>query len=173
MGMEQPTGCTFTSLKSLSMLKLETVQHRLSNVKSIVSSETRALRTQNITPVITVNGSLLRKSVAHVIVGTHRYLREVPKLIKIGFNAWRSSTSSYEVVQGMQVSYINYGVLFLIQSNFYSNCILFLIAESYSCLLRLKSLAEEDALRVQPGSGEARVLYVHSLLSVFGFAEFD
>lgn len=107
MGMEQPTGCTFTSLKSSSMVKLESFQHRLSNVKSIVSSETRALRTRNITPVITVNGSLLHKSVAHVIVGTHRYLKEVPKLIKIGFNAWRSSATTYEVVQGMQVPYIN------------------------------------------------------------------
>ncbi|KAH6784477.1 pesticidal crystal cry8Ba protein [Perilla frutescens var. hirtella] len=128
MGMEQPTGCTFTSLKSSSMVKLESFQHRLSNVKSIVSSERRVQRTQNITPVITINGSLLHKSVAHIIVGTCRYLKEVPKLIKIGFNAWRNSASTYEVVQ-----------------------------ESYSCLLRLKSSPEEDALRMQPGSGEARV----------------
>ncbi|KAG6397519.1 hypothetical protein SASPL_143688 [Salvia splendens] len=128
MGMEQPTGCTFTSLKSSSMVKLETFQQRLSNVKSIVSSETRALRTQNITPVVNLNGSLLHKRVAHVIVGTRRYLREVPKLIKIGFNAWRKSSSTYELVQ-----------------------------ESYSCLLRLKSSPEEDALRMQPGSGETRV----------------
>ncbi|XP_047971704.1 uncharacterized protein LOC125214638 isoform X2 [Salvia hispanica] len=128
MGMEQPTGCTFTSLKSSSMVKLETFQQRLSNVKSVVSSETRALRTQNITPVVNLNGSLLHKRVAHVIVGTRRYLREVPKLIKIGFNAWRRSAATYELVQ-----------------------------ESYSCLLRLKSSPEEDALRMQPGSGETRV----------------
>lgn len=107
MGMEQPTGCTCTSLKSSSMVKLESFQHRLSNVKSIVSSETRALRTQNITPVITVNGSLLHKRIAHIIVGTRRYLREVPKLIKISFNAWRSSASTYEVVQGVQASCIH------------------------------------------------------------------
>lgn len=128
MGLEQPTGCAYTSLKSSSMVKLDSIQHRLSNVKSIVSSERRALRTQNITPVITINGYLLHKSVAHIIVGTRRYLKEVPKLLKIGFNAWRNSASTYEVVQ-----------------------------ESYSCLLRLKSSPEEDALRMQPGSGEARV----------------
>ncbi|KAL1569676.1 hypothetical protein AAHA92_01126 [Salvia divinorum] len=128
MGMEQPTGCTFTSLKSSSMVKLETFQQRLSNVKSVVSSETRALRTQNITPIVNVSSSLLHKSVAYIIVGTRRYLREVPKLIKIGYNAWRRSASTYELVQ-----------------------------ESYSCLLRLKSSPEEDALRMQPGSGEARV----------------
>ncbi|KAK6150355.1 hypothetical protein DH2020_015287 [Rehmannia glutinosa] len=77
MGLEPPTGCTFTSLKSSSMVK---------------------------------------------------YLKEVPELIKISFNAWRSSSSSYEVVQ-----------------------------ESYSCLLRLKSSPEENAARMQPGSGETRV----------------
>lgn len=103
MGMEQPSGCTFTSIKSTSMVKLESFQHRLSNVKSIVSSESRALRTQNINPVITVNGSLLQKSVAHMIVGTRRYLKQLPKLIKISFNAWRSSSTTYEVVQGMHV----------------------------------------------------------------------
>lgn len=100
MGLEQPTGCAYTSLKSSSVVKLESIRHRLSNVKSIVSSERRALRTKNITPVITINGYLLHKSVAHVIVGTRRYLKEVPKLLKIGFNAWRNSASTYEVVQG-------------------------------------------------------------------------
>ncbi|KAK6150353.1 hypothetical protein DH2020_015285 [Rehmannia glutinosa] len=129
MGLEPPTGCTFTSLKSSSMVKLESFQLRLSNVKAIVSAERRASRRERITPVMTVNGSLLNQSMAYIIVGTRRYLKEVPELIKISFNAWRSSSSSYEVVQ-----------------------------ESYSCLLRLKSSPEEDAARMQPGSGETRIL---------------
>ncbi|KAK6125853.1 hypothetical protein DH2020_040401 [Rehmannia glutinosa] len=128
MGLEPPTGCTFTSLKSSSMVKLESFQLRLSNVKAIVSAERRASRRERITPVMTLNGSLLNQSMAYIIVGTRRYLKEVPELIKISFNAWRSSSSSYEVVQ-----------------------------ESYSCLLRLKSSPEENAARMQPGSGETRV----------------
>lgn len=32
--------------------------------------------------------------------------------------------------------------------------------ETYSCFLRLKSSTEEDAIRMQPGSGETHVLYV-------------
>lgn len=32
--------------------------------------------------------------------------------------------------------------------------------ETYSCFLRLKSTEEEDAVRMQPGSGETHVLYV-------------
>lgn len=54
----------------------------------------------------------------------------------------------------------NWGCFISISSKFWLNGILFLIAESYSCLLRLKSSPEEDALRMQPGSGETRVLYV-------------
>lgn len=103
MGLESPTGCSFTSIKSSSMVKLESLQLRLSNVKSIVSSERRVLRRERIAPVMTVNGSLLPQSMAYIIVGTHRYLKEVPELIKIGFNAWRSSSSSYQVVQGIYI----------------------------------------------------------------------
>lgn len=101
MGLEPPTGCAFASLKSSSVVKLEAFQLRLSNVKSVVSSERKALRRERVTPVMTVNGSLLHQSMAYVIVGARRYLKEVPELIKSGFNAWKSSSSSYEVVQGM------------------------------------------------------------------------
>ncbi|KAL6575879.1 hypothetical protein OROHE_000350 [Orobanche hederae] len=128
MGVEPPTGCAFTSLKSSSVVKLESFQLRLSNMKSIVSAERKALQRDRIIPVMTVNGSLIPQKMAYIIVGTRRYLREVPELLKIGFSAWRSTSSSYEVVQ-----------------------------ESYSCLLRLKSSPEEDAARMQPGSGETRL----------------
>ena len=36
----------------------------------------------------------------------------------------------------------------------------FAVSETYPCLLRLKSLAEEDAVKMQAGSGETHVLYV-------------
>ncbi|KZV53773.1 hypothetical protein F511_00039 [Dorcoceras hygrometricum] len=128
MGMDPPTGCTFSSLKSSSSIKLESLQLRLTNVKSIISSERRALKTERVSPIVNVNGSLLQQSMTYVIVGTRRYAKEVPKLLKIGLNAWRSSTTSYEMVQ-----------------------------ESYTCLLRSKSSSEDDAVRMHPGSGETRV----------------
>ncbi|KAL6558737.1 hypothetical protein OROMI_019087 [Orobanche minor] len=129
MGFDPPTGCTFASLKSTSVVKLETFQHKLSNVKSIVSSERKALRRDCVTPVVAANGSLLHRTVAYIMVGTRRYLKDVPKLMKIGFNALQSSSKSCEDQ----------------------------VQESYSCLLRLKSSPEEDTVRMQPGSGETRV----------------
>ncbi len=42
-------------------------------------------------------------------------------------------------------------------------------SETYSCLLRLKSSPEEDAIRMQPGAGDTHVLYVLSLLLFFLF----
>ncbi|KAL3630486.1 hypothetical protein CASFOL_023470 [Castilleja foliolosa] len=128
MGFDPPTGCTFASIKSTSIVRLGSFQHKLSNVKSIVSTERKALRQGRVTPAVTVKGSLLHQSMAYIAIGTRRYLKEVPELIKISFNALRSNSSSNEEVQ-----------------------------ETYSCLLRLKSSPEEDAVRMQPGSSETRV----------------
>lgn len=41
-------------------------------------------------------------------------------------------------------------------------------SETYSCFLRLKSSSEEDAIRMQPGSGETHVLY--ALFSCFSLS---
>lgn len=101
MGLDPPTGCAFSSLKSSSIVKLESFQCRLSNVKSILSSERRVLRKAHVTPRVPIDGSFLQQSMTYVVVGTRRYMKEVPELIKIGVNAWRHSSSSYEVVQGM------------------------------------------------------------------------
>lgn len=104
MGLEPPTGCAFSTIKSTSKVKLENIQLRLSNVKTIVTSERRSLRRDRITPMVTVNGSLVNKSLAYMIVGTQRFAKEVPELIKISYNAWRSTSSKYEVVQGIYAS---------------------------------------------------------------------
>ncbi|KAG6383472.1 hypothetical protein SASPL_156774 [Salvia splendens] len=105
MGTEQPTGFTFTSLKSSSTGKLETFQQRLSNVKLVVSSNKKKKKKKK------------RKK------GKNEKREKKEKNKK---NLTFAST--YELVQ-----------------------------ESYSCMLRLKSSSEEDALGMQPGPGEARV----------------
>lgn len=61
------------------------------------------------------------------------YVREVSTLLKAGATSLRNSTTN-ETTQ-----------------------------ETYCCLLRLKSSAEEEAFRVQPGSGEAHVFLPESL----------
>ncbi|XP_073010311.1 uncharacterized protein [Typha latifolia] len=62
-----------------------------------------------------------------------QYIRQVSGLLKIGVSTLRSS-SSYEIVQ-----------------------------EIYSCQLKLKSLAEDEWVRMQPGSGETHVFFPDSL----------
>lgn len=61
-------------------------------------------------------------------------MKEVVELIKSGVTGLRGSSSSYDVV-----------------------------SETYSCLLRLKSSSEEDAVRMQPGSGETHLFFPDSL----------
>lgn len=39
----------------------------------------------------------------------------------------------------------------------------YFVTETYYCLLKLRSSIEETGIRMQPGSGETRVLYVSSL----------
>jgi hypothetical protein len=47
-----------------------------------------------------------------------------------------------------------------------------MLSETYSCLLRLKSSPEDDAIRMQPGSGDTHVLYVLFLCLFFVFLNF-
>ncbi|GAB2219633.1 hypothetical protein Droror1_Dr00007270 [Drosera rotundifolia] len=79
------------------------------------------------------NGSFSHKSLAYVKAGTG-YIKQVSGLLKVGVTTLRQNSSSYEPVQ-----------------------------ELYSCLLRLKSSPEEDAVRMQPGSGETHVFFPDDL----------
>ncbi|PWA52563.1 hypothetical protein CTI12_AA453550 [Artemisia annua] len=62
-----------------------------------------------------------------------QYIKQVSGLLKVGVSTLRSSSSAYEV------------------------------QESYSCQLRLKSSAEGDTIRMQPGSGETHIFLPDSL----------
>ncbi|ESQ54863.1 hypothetical protein EUTSA_v10024255mg [Eutrema salsugineum] len=76
--------------------------------------------------------SLSRQSLGYVHAST-QYLKQVSGLLKIGVTSLRNSSTSYDVVQ-----------------------------ETYSCRLRLKSLTEDDAIMMQPGSGESHVFFPDS-----------
>lgn len=114
-------------------IKLESLRYRLSNLRSTFSSGWQALRRIHVVARIPANGSFSRKSLAYVHASS-QYIKQVSGLLKTGVTTLRSSPSSYEGVQ-----------------------------ETYSCMLRLKSSAEEEAIRMLPGSGETHVFFPDSL----------
>ncbi|KAJ7958937.1 Pesticidal crystal cry8Ba protein [Quillaja saponaria] len=114
-------------------IKLESVRHHFSSLQLTLASGWQTLKKVRFVPRIPANGSLARQSLAYVHAST-RYIQQVSGLLKTGVTTLRNSSSSYEVVQ-----------------------------ETYSCLLRLKSSAEEDAIKMQPGSGETHLFFPDSV----------
>ncbi|KAM1203766.1 hypothetical protein ACFX13_020079 [Malus domestica] len=115
------------------VIKLESIRHHLSSFQSTIASGWQALRKIRVAPRVPANGSFSRQSLAYVHAGT-QYIKQVSGLLKTGVTSLRDSSSSYEVVH-----------------------------ETYSCLLRLKSSTEEDAIKMQPGSSETHVFFPDSL----------
>lgn len=101
MALDPPTGCSFSTLKP-PKVKLEAIRSQLSNVKSTLSSEWGAIRKVRVAPRIPPNGSLSRQSLAYLHAGT-RYVKDVSEILKLGVTTLRSSSTSYEVVPGMQL----------------------------------------------------------------------
>ncbi|KAF5740162.1 hypothetical protein HS088_TW11G00228 [Tripterygium wilfordii] len=114
-------------------IKMESIRYRFSNFQSMLVSAWQALRKIQVTRPIPAKRSFRRQSLSYVHAST-RYVKQVSGLLKTGVTSLRNSSSSYEAMQ-----------------------------ETYYCLLRLKSSAEEDAIRMQPGSGETHVFFPDSL----------
>ncbi|KAK4274158.1 hypothetical protein QN277_017432 [Acacia crassicarpa] len=114
-------------------IKMESVQHHFSSLQSTLSSGWQSLKKVRFSPRVPVNGSFAQQSLAYIHASS-RYIQQVSGLLKTGVKTLRNSPSSYEVVQ-----------------------------ETYSCLLRLKSMTEEDAIRMQPGSCETHMFFPDSL----------
>lgn len=124
---------TGCSMSSLQVVKLEKLRLHWSNLQTTLFARWQALRKIRVAPRLPSNGSFSRQSLAYVHAGT-QYIKQVSGLLKTGVTSLRNSSTSYEVMQ-----------------------------ETYSCMLRLKSSAEEDAIKMQPGSGEAHVFFPDSL----------
>ncbi|KAJ1383908.1 hypothetical protein SESBI_42978, partial [Sesbania bispinosa] len=101
MGLDPPTGCSMSSLMT-NKIKMEYVRHHLSHLQSKLSSGWQALRRIRFAPHLPANGSLARQSLAYVHAST-RYLQQVSGLLKVGVTTLRSSSSSYEVVQEINI----------------------------------------------------------------------
>ncbi|XP_057725923.1 uncharacterized protein LOC130941436 [Arachis stenosperma] len=114
-------------------LKMESVRHRFSSFQLSLSSGWQSLKRIRFAPRLPANGSFARQSLAYVHAST-RYLQQVSGLLKVGVTTLRNNSTSYEAVQ-----------------------------ETYSCFLRLKSTAEEDSIRLQPGSSESHMFFPDSL----------
>ncbi|KAG6699142.1 hypothetical protein I3842_08G055200 [Carya illinoinensis] len=114
-------------------IRLESVQCHCSSLQSTISSGWQAVRKIRVAPRLPANGSLSRQSLAYVHAST-RYIKQVSGLLKNGVTTLRNSPSSYEAVQ-----------------------------ETYSCLLRLKSSPDDDAIRMQPGSSDTHVFFPDSI----------
>lgn len=115
------------------VINIESARLQLSKVGRSVVSGWQALRRVRFVLHKPADGSLSRKSLAYVQAST-QYIKQVSGLLKVGVTTLRNNSSSYEAVQ-----------------------------ESHSCLLRLKSSPEEDAVRMQPGSGETHVFFPDGL----------
>ncbi|XP_071692886.1 uncharacterized protein [Rutidosis leptorrhynchoides] len=118
---------------SSSKVKLDTVKRHLSTAQSKLSSGWQAVRRIPFTPRVPVNGSFSNQSLAYMQAST-QYIKQVSGLLKTGVSSLRSTSSANEVTQ-----------------------------EAYSCLLRLKSSAEGDSIRMQPGSSETHIFLPDSL----------
>ncbi|KAI3718029.1 hypothetical protein L1987_70015 [Smallanthus sonchifolius] len=114
-------------------VKLETVKRNFSTVQSKLSSGWQAVKRIPFSPREPISGSFSHQSLAYMQAST-QYIKQISSLLKTGVSSLRSTSSANEVLQ-----------------------------ETYSCLLRLKSLAEEDTVRMQPGSSEFHIFLPDSL----------
>ncbi|VVB18127.1 unnamed protein product [Arabis nemorensis] len=118
---------------AVSKEKLEVVRQHITELNSTLSSGWKAVKKVHVTPQVPLNGSLSRQSLAYLQAAA-RYLKQVSKAVKTEIVTSHTEPQTYETVQ-----------------------------ETYSCSLRLKSSAEEDQIKTQPGSGETFVFLPDSL----------
>ncbi|XP_031265105.1 uncharacterized protein LOC116123465 isoform X3 [Pistacia vera] len=116
-----------------SMVKVESFRQHFSHLNSMLNSGWGAMQKVRVTPSVPESGSLAQKSLAYVHASS-QYVKEVSKLLRNGVATLSKNSTSYEVVQ-----------------------------ETYSCMLRLKSMSEEDVVRMQPGTSETRVFFPDSI----------
>ncbi|CAH9139344.1 unnamed protein product [Cuscuta epithymum] len=107
--------------------KIDSLRFQISNLKSTLSSEWGVIRKVRVSPRLPPNASISHQSLAVLHAGA-RYMKDVSGILKLGFTTLRTTSKSYEVVP-----------------------------ETYPCLLRVKSLPEEDAVKMQAGSTESHI----------------
>ncbi|PQP92979.1 uncharacterized protein Pyn_10294 [Prunus yedoensis var. nudiflora] len=140
---EPPSGCSFPSPKlprippsgctpKLPRIDYGSYRRRFSSLRSDLSSGLKSTRKHYLQPRVPPNGSFSHQSLSCLEAGAKR-IKQGSSFLKTRTNTLCNHSSLYEIVQ-----------------------------ETYSCFLRLTSSPEEDAIQMQPGSSETRVLFPHS-----------
>ncbi|XP_058097001.1 uncharacterized protein LOC131242416 isoform X2 [Magnolia sinica] len=96
MSPDMPSVCSFSSLKP-PMIRLKSLQYRMSNLQSTLSSGWEAIQKVSVKPHVPANSSFSQHSLAYMHAST-RYIKQVSGLLKIGATSLQN-TSSYEPVQ--------------------------------------------------------------------------
>lgn len=102
MALDMPSGCSFSSLRQ-PIIKLESFRYRMSNLQSTLSAGWESLRKVRVLSHVPENSSFSRHSLAYMHASA-QYIKQVSGLLKIGVSSLRSSSSSYEVMQGLYLS---------------------------------------------------------------------
>lgn len=85
------------------VIKLDSIRYHFYNVQSTLSSGWQALRKIRCVPRLAANGSFSRQSLAYVHASS-QYIKQVSGLLKTGVTSLRSSSSSYDTMQGIKVA---------------------------------------------------------------------
>ncbi|KAL5556537.1 hypothetical protein UlMin_038773 [Ulmus minor] len=130
-----PVCYSLSSLKS-SVVKKESLRRGFHNVKLNMFTTWTSLRKVRLAPQVPVNGSFSGRSLAYMQASTN-YMKQISGVLKVGATnlCKRSSSSSSDES----------------------------VHETYSCLLKLKSSAEDDVVRMRPGSSESHIFFPDSL----------
>ncbi|KAL0888189.1 hypothetical protein Bca101_012172 [Brassica carinata] len=119
MESDPQPGCS-----TIPSLKHEVISQQLEKLNATLYSGWKAVKSVHVTPRVTPEGSISRKSVEYMRACAH-YLKEVSKVLREEFVTSHVRPRSLKASQ-----------------------------EKFSCCMKLKSSIEEDQIQTQPGSGE-------------------
>ncbi|KAF3439219.1 hypothetical protein FNV43_RR17494 [Rhamnella rubrinervis] len=156
IGLDQPSGCSLTSLQSL--IKNDTLHARFSNVKSALHSAWEPMQQVRLSPHAPENGSFSVRSLAYARATT-KYMKQISGLVKIGTTSLFSSSLSYEVVQDKASSWIasDYCSYQTVLST------MPVVGRDIFLLAEIEKFIQKDAVKMQPGIGEAHVFFPDNL----------
>lgn len=122
MGLEPPPGCNFSSLKSSSLVKVDSFRRHASNLNSMLNSGWLAIRRVPVTRPPS-HGSFSQQSLAY-LQASAQYIKDVSKALRIGITTSSKSSSAFEEVQGIQMLYLRhcFNLLLIWHQLFYIRC---------------------------------------------------
>ncbi|PON38807.1 pesticidal crystal cry8Ba protein [Parasponia andersonii] len=134
IGTNTTPACSSLSILKSSVLKKESLQRQYFSLRAKLSSGWKSIRKVRLAPQVPANGSFSSRCLAYT-KAVSRYTKQVSEVLKVGATNLCSSSLSYDQVA----------------------------QESYSCLSKLRSSSDGDAVCVRPGSGEEHMFFPDGL----------